>query len=135
MLHKYLVLLLSLAMVLGGCKKDEPAPEPTLEGRWNPETSIEYQFDAAGKPTGQTSMPLPKDYYLLFTKDSLYYRSVRDNSSLGSYLIDRQNNSFSLGRTTALITELTAHKLTLRFKPVGVPAGMPYGEAEDIYSR
>ncbi|WP_022824882.1 hypothetical protein [Hymenobacter norwichensis] len=132
---KYLVVLLSLAVGLGSCRNNEPEPEPTLEGRWTPETSIEYHFDAAGNPTGQTSMPLPKDYYLLFTKDSLYYRSVRDNSLLGSYLIDRQNNSFSLGRTTALITELTARKLALRFKPFGVPAGMPYAEAEDIYSR
>jgi hypothetical protein len=139
--YKYLVLLLILAVGLGGCKKDDPP----LEGSWTPENSTLYYYDGTGTLTRQEERPGFPYSKMAITKDSLIYRYQNSNVMMReSGPITRQGNSsfsfFSFSTTyNVLIKELTDDKLVLRFKvtipPRPTAPGDPYTEHEEIYSR
>ena len=135
----FLLSLLSLAVGLGSCKKDEPDPEPTLEGRWTPETAIVYQYDATGTLTRQDVRPRYQNIYTVITKDSIINRALDTNmrfTTSGS--ITRQGNSLTLSAVfeyNVLIQKLTDHALVLRFKDLRIVPGTPYSVSETTYSR
>ncbi|MBO0358464.1 hypothetical protein J0X19_10950 [Hymenobacter sp. BT186] len=143
MRHLFLVSLLSLAGVLGACKKNDP--EPALEGHWTPENSTLYYYDGAGTLTHQEERAGFQYSKMAITKDSLIYRYQNTNvMMLNSGPIIRQGTSsfsfFSFNTTYhVLIKELTDDKLVLRFKitvpPRPTAPGGPYTEHEEIYSR
>jgi hypothetical protein len=131
---KYLfpLLLLSSALLTVACDKE--APEPALLGRWNAESTKAYNYSATGQFIDQQTIE-EKRFYLLVTKDSLYYRDIRDNNSWGSAAYTRQGNTIRYGNAEATITELTDHSLTLRFKNANKAPNTPYQEAADHYVR
>lgn len=128
--------LLSSLLLLASCGKDTPKPtaEPELLGRWNAESVTAYNYNATGQLLSQNKVP-DRTFYLLLTRDSIYYRDVRDGNSWGKYAYTRQGNSLQYGRSRITITELTNHALTLRFHDPNQMPAAPYQEIEDHYSR
>lgn len=133
---RFLPIVLVLISFIAACKKNENEPKVLLEGRWQPQSTRDFSYDAAGNLIRQGTASLPNSYYLLITKDSLLYRDVRDNSSLGSYKLTRQSSSLQFLRNyDCQVTELTSSKLVLRFKETGLAPNTAYRETEDEYTR
>jgi hypothetical protein len=125
---------LSVLLLLVACGKDTPTPaaEPELLGRWNADGFTAYNYSASGQLLSQKR---ENYYYMLVTRDTVYYRNIRDGSSLGKEAYTRQGNSIQYPRATVTITELTDHALTLRYKDQNQKPGATYQEVEDHYNR
>lgn len=131
---KYLfpLFLLSSGLLTAACDKEDP--KPALLGRWNAESTTGYNYSATGQFIDQQTLE-EKRFYLLVTKDSLFYRDIRDDNSWGREAYTRQGNTIRYGNAEATITELTDHSLTLRFKNVNKAPNTPYQEVADHYVR
>jgi len=140
MSHKYLLLLLSLAVVLGGCKKDESKPEsePVLAGRW-PLHSITYlEYDSLGRQTSQTPefvFPPERGYYLAVTDSTMQqyyangtpYTTLRHYTRTGNVLIYRGASTSWINT----ITLLTATELRILEKYSRLQNGRRFYIGED----
>lgn len=128
-------MLLSLTLLTAACQQETATPaSPGLEGRWNAESVTAFNYSATGQLLSQDKQP-DRSFYLVLTRDSLYYRDIRDGNSWGKYPYTRQGNSLQYGRSQITITELTDHALTLRFKDPNQTPSAPYQEVEDHYTR
>jgi hypothetical protein len=139
--HKYLLLLLSLAVGLGGCKQNEPEPEsePVLAGRW-PMYSITYlEYDSLGRQTGQTPelvFPPERGYYLAVTDSTMQqyfadgtpYATLRHYTLTGNVLTYRGGEYASWNNT---ITLLTATELRILEKYTLLQNGRRFYVGED----
>ncbi|MBX0289443.1 hypothetical protein K3G63_03290 [Hymenobacter sp. HSC-4F20] len=136
------LLLLSLTLLTAACQKDEaqPASTPTLEGRWQYQTSDGYDYDKTGKVLAHKPYTF-NSYYLLVTPDALRYMRPTTNDQFDIDIIQgRKGDTLELGPGSdarqAIITELTEHALTLRFYKWYVdPLDGSYGCLDDHYTR
>jgi hypothetical protein len=128
-------LLLCVSLLTAACKKDTPAPAPDLLlGRWNPESSTYYNYNAAGQLEGQKT-EVTKDYYMVFTEDYISFRATKDDSNGGQGKYTRQGNEIRYFLSLCTITELTEHTLTLHYTVADKQPNSPYQEADQHYSR
>jgi hypothetical protein len=130
------LLFLGTLLLLVACGKDTPKPaaEPELLGRWNADGFTAYNYSASGQLLNQNRMP-DKSYYMLITRDTVYYHDIRDGNPQGKEPYTRQGNSIRYPRANVTITELTDHALTLRYKDQNQTPGATYQEVEDHYTR
>ncbi|GAA4348513.1 hypothetical protein GCM10023185_04510 [Hymenobacter saemangeumensis] len=132
------ILFVGLLLTAACTKKTvEPdKPEPRLEGRWQESSHLITRYDAAGNIVSQ-DVDILQGYYMVLTKDSLHYRTTSDHSSLGSDHYVRQGNvlQFGRGRISPVITTLTEHALSLRFRQPAATPGGGYIDSEDRYTH
>ncbi|WP_375437251.1 hypothetical protein [uncultured Hymenobacter sp.] len=115
--------LVSLALLLGSCKKDSPDPEPTLEGDWNDARVTWSVYNPARVLTKQNTQDYQHDPYVYYTR----FTSTSSQRFLGNGTVYDVPQAFTRrGDTLALasgvtyyITQLTAEEVTLEYRAVG----------------
>ncbi|RSK50061.1 hypothetical protein [Hymenobacter rigui] len=135
-------LLLGLTLLTAACdkKNDEPKPAPSIEGRWEIQSTNTYSYDADRKLLRYTvdTSAAARYFYTIISKDAILHYDRKNNSLLGGGPITYLNpTTVTYGRTsgTIVIKELTAHRLVLHYLPEKLPVPYPYYEPEDIYVR
>ena len=116
--YKNLVLLLSLAVVLGSCKKDEL--EPTMVGRWPIYSVIEYEYDASGSQISRTERIAPAGGHYMVITDSTIENYHADGTRYVTSHYTRTGNVLTYRNSghgfISIITKLTATELSIYFR-------------------
>ncbi|MBW3128541.1 hypothetical protein [Hymenobacter profundi] len=72
MLRILSLLLLSIVLLTTACSRDNPEPEPTLEGTWKLQRAYSRTYNTNGTLTNESTIPpAVADETLTLTKDSL----------------------------------------------------------------
>lgn len=142
-----LLLLLSSALLLGNCKKDEPKPDPyaaIVGTQWNLSYAVLDYYEATGRLTGQSivkgpwlpvgSMQFLRTTIENFTNSSGYFRASLPYTRQGDQLsiIFPPDDKSLLGVRT--LSQLTADSLTLEVR-LPATSGGRYAIIKDHYYR
>lgn len=108
-------LLLCLVLLTTACSKDDPEPEPTLEGTWKLQSSTEYTYDTQGTQTPKVTTPESPGQLLVATGTSVTEPNTNSSATLypvATYDAAKQLISYP-GMLPSKILELTATTLTV----------------------
>lgn len=117
-------LLVSLALLLGACRRSAPAPKPVLEGSWDLASSTSTTYSTTGTQLTQHTVQFVNARYTTFTNTtSQVFASTggansppqpytRSGNMLTFYII-RSGAPAPVPTGTLTITQLTDNDLTL----------------------
>ena len=133
---KLLYSLFSLCLLLFAvaCSKDKADPQPDLMGRWDAQYTLRIGYDSSGQKTGEDNIP-DKTFYMVLTQDSISYHFAYDGSTLATSAYSRQGSTIQYDNARGTVTELTDHKLAIRFIDINKSPGRPYQEEELHFTR
>jgi hypothetical protein len=102
-------LLLYLLLLASACTKEDV--KPSLEGRWNYQSTTAYVIDRDGKLFDE-STPVWPPHYLVITGTVVQYFSSPEDQLLSTSEINGQSEIVTRGSERHTVTKLTAKTLT-----------------------